>query len=206
MPSYIHYVTDQDEYDTMITAVYDSKPGSHHLICIYAHGNAENDELLTTIDPHASTRCIFIKDNNHSYYDFNHVIETAFKNNKFVYILSISCFWNEKYKKGLTIPTISLAPDEASYLPYPFVNLKRRINSLPDDFDEEIMINWFQQFKKNLNLLMNCWEHIEENGKERKAGGYILKYNDHMLQDDCNWNSRTDENLRNLEKKRKISN
>lgn len=201
MTSYKHFVTTQAEFDTMACNVQESERGSHHLICFHGHGNAKSDDFIVTIDTKAEPRTIFIKADYSPLYDLNQIIKTAFENDKFIYIIAISCFWNEKYKKGLTVPTISLAPDVSSSIPYPFDNLRRRINSLPDNFDKEFMINWFQNLKKNLNVMMNCWAHYDENGKERKDGGYVLKYNDETIEDDDSWDSRSDEDKRHFERR-----
>ena len=97
--------------------------------------------------------------------DLNYVIETALEDNKCIYIIAISCFWNEKYKKGLTIPTISFAPDEVSRLPYMFETLVRKINNLGDVFDKEIMTSWFVNLKKEFNMHMNCWDSVVDEDK-----------------------------------------
>lgn len=203
MGSYKHFVTNQAEFDIMARDVHESEKGSHHLICFHGHGNAETDDFIVTIDRKANPRCIFIKSDNSPLHDLNQIIKTAFENDKYIYIIAVSCFWNEKYKKGLTVPTISLAPDVSSSIPYPFENLRGRINSLPDKFDKEFMVNLFQNMKKNLNVMMNCWAHIEDDtGKERKDGGYILKYNDESIKDDDSWDSRFDEDKRHFERRR----
>lgn len=199
MTSYKHFVTNQKEYDTMADQIRESENGSHHLICFYAHGNANTHNFITTINTNTESRVIFIKDDDMPSYDLNRIIETAFENDKYIYIIAVSCCWNEKYKKGLTIPTISLAPDIISSLPYPFQNLRQIINSLPDNFDKEFMINWFQTMKAKLNILMNCWKHHDKNSEARNDGGYILKYNDQVLDDDYTWDSRMDEDNRREE-------
>ena len=96
MASYKHIVTNQKEYDDMISQVNYSEDGSHHLICFYGHGNKNTDNFITTIDPKASPRCIFIKDDTFPSLDLNYVIKTALEDGKFIYIIAISCEWNEK--------------------------------------------------------------------------------------------------------------
>lgn len=197
MSSYKHIVTNQQEYDNMISQVNYSDDGSHHLICFHGHGNKKTDNFITTIDPNANPRCIFIKDETYPPFDLNYVIKTALEHGKYIYIIAISCCWNEKYKKGLTIPTISFAPDENSNLPYMFSNLKRRINCLDNNFDKEIMINWFQNLKKEFNKQMNLWEiHDDKTGKVVTPGGYVLKYADPSIPDDYSWDSLKDEDDR----------
>ena len=61
------------------------------------------------------------------------------------------------------------------------------------------MINWFQTMKAKLNILMNCWKHHDKNSEARNDGGYILKYNDQVLDDDYTWDSRMDEDNRREE-------
>ena len=203
MTSYKHFVTNQQEFDDMVHQVNMSDSGSHHLICFYGHGNKNTDDFITTIDPKANSRCIFIRSDTYPPLDLNYVIKTALEDGKFIYILGISCWWNEKYKKGLTIPTISFAPDEISNLPYMFNNLKRRINCLDSSFDKEIMIDWFQNLKKEFNKHMNLWEnHDDETGKVVTPGGYVLKYADPSIADDNSWDSLKDENDRIWKNKR----
>jgi len=162
MACHKHFVTTRSEFDSMTYEIHESEKGSHHLICFHGHGNAETD--------------------NCPLYDLNQIIKTAFENDKSIYIIAISCFWNEKYKKGLTVPTISLAPDVGYFIPYSVQNLRERINSLPDNFDKEFIINWFQKMKTNLNNMMDCWS-FDENGKQRKKDYlYVLKYNDNRLE------------------------
>ena len=201
MTSHKHIVTNQEEYDDMVSQVNGSERGSHHLICFHGHGNKEKDDFIKTINPNANPRCIFIKDANMPRLDLNYVIETALEDNKCIYIIAISCFWNEKYKKGLTIPTISFAPDEVSRLPYMFETLVRKINNVGDDFDKEIMTSWFINLKKEFNMLINCWEIHDENGNVQIPGGYVLKYNDSALADDDSWDSVEDEDKRMWDKK-----
>ena len=197
MASYKHFVTNQQEFDDMVHQVNMSDSGSHHLICFHGHGNKTNDNFIITIDPNASPRCIFIKDDKYPPLDLNYVIKTALEDGKFIYIIAISCCWNEKYKKGLTIPTISFAPDEISNLPYMFSTHKTKINCLDSNFDKEIMINWFQNLKKEFNKHMNLWEaHDDETKKVVTPGGYFLKYNDDTMADDYSWESLKDEDDR----------
>tara|TARA_Y100000389_G_scaffold177965_1_gene190700 strand:- start:7639 stop:8289 length:651 start_codon:yes stop_codon:yes gene_type:complete len=203
MASYKHIVTNQKEYDDMISQVNYSEDGSHHLICFYGHGNKNTDNFITTIDPKASPRCIFIKDDTFPSLDLNYVIKTALEDGKFIYIIAISCEWNEKYKKGLTIPTISFAPDEISNLPFMFSSLERRINCLDSNFNKEIMVDWFKNLKKEFNKHMNLWEnHDDKTGKVITPGGYILKYADPSIADDDNWESLKDEDDRIWKNKR----
>lgn len=197
MSSYKHIVTTQRQYDDMIDQVNNSEKESHHLICFYGHGNKNTNDFITTIDPTEKPRCIFIKDKIIPRLDLNYTIKTALENDKCIYIIAISCCWNEKYKKGLTIPTISFAPDENSNLPYMFDILKRKIEYLDDNFDKELMIGWFQNLKKEFNINMNLWEsHDDETGNLRIPGGYVLKYNDDNMVDDNSWDSLKDENDR----------
>ena len=201
MSSYKHIVTNQKEYEDMISQVNYSDDGSHHLICFHGHGNKLNDNFIITIDTKANPRTIFIKDDTYPPFDLNYVIKTALENGKFIYIIAISCFWNEKYKKGLTIPTISFAPDEVSRLPYMFENLVRKINNIGDNFDKKIMTSWFINLKKEFNIHINCWEIHDENGDVQIPGGYVLKYNDSAVPDDDSWDSLKDEDDRNWKSK-----
>lgn len=197
MSSYKHIVTTQQEYDDMVNQVNMSDSNSHHLIYFYGHGNKNNDSFITTINPEATPRCIFIKDDTYPPFDLNYVIKTALQDGKFIYIIAISCCWNEKYKKGLTVPTISFAPDENSNLPYPFYNLERKINILDNNFDKTDMINWFQNLKKEFNKQMNLWEiHDDKSGEIVTPGGYFLKYADSSIADDYGWESLKDEDDR----------
>lgn len=201
MTSQKHIVTNQEEYDDMLYQVNGSERGSHHLICFHGHGHKNADSFITTIDPNAFPRCIFIKDNNALHLDLSHAIKTALEYDKSIYIIAISCFWNHKYKTGLTIPTISFAPDEASGLPYMFDTLRRKINNLGDDFDKGCMTSWFVNLKKEFNMHMNCWEHRGETGEVLTPGGYVLKYNDPAIADDDSWDSVEDEDKRAWGKK-----
>lgn len=201
MTSHTHIVTNQAEYDDMVHQVNYSENGSHHLICLHGHGRKETNDFITTIDPTANPRCIFITDSNLPRLNLNYVIETALEHNKCIYIIAISCFWNEKYKNGLTIPTISFAPDEVSRLPYRFDALVSKINNLGDDFDKEVMTTWFINLKKEFNMHINCWEILDENGKVVIPGGYVIKYNDSHISDDNKWDSLKDEDARALTQK-----
>ena len=200
---YTFYICDQEDFDNMANKIHTLPKGAHIMLCFHGHGAKNSHDYIVTI--RTPQKCIFIRDENIASLDLNHIIKTSLENDQFIYIISISCFWNTKYDAGLTRPTISFAPDESSRLPYHFSRLKTKINALHNisisNMNKEFMIHWFQSLKIEFNRQMNCWAHIGEDGKEIETGKYVLKYNDNICEDDNSWNSRDDED-RQLKEKR----
>lgn len=181
--------TTQDQFNDGCKKISESLEGSKFFIVIHGHGSSkeENIDFLGTIKNNNKNKFIFLD-------TLKRTLEEALEDNKKIYIIAVSCWWNKKYENFLPVPTISFAPDRDSRLPYHFSALEQKINAIPDDFDEIYMKNWFILFKKNFNMLMNCVAVMDENGKEIIPGGYVLKYRDPMLNDDNTWDSREDEN------------
>lgn len=203
---YTFYICKQEDFDNMANKIHTLPKGAHIMLCFHGHGVKKTHHYIVTI--RTPQNCIFIRDKNIPSLDLNYIIKTSLENDQFIYIISISCFWNTKYDAGLTRPTISFAPDESSRLPYHFSTLKTKINALHNisNMNKEFMIDWFQSLKTQFNILINCWAKIGEDGKEIEAGKYVLKYNDNSREDDNHWNSREDEDRQLNERRQQANN
>ena len=201
MSSYTHIIHDQDDYDKMIDSLYRSERESQHLLYIHAHGSNDkkNYDVLKSVS-NKDQKYIFIT-------DLKDALDSAFQNNKKIYIIAISCYWNEKYKKEyagenkLPIPTISFASGDVTRLPTFESNFISMIHNLPPNFDYQYMMTWFQNLKKRSNYLMNLNE-VYIDGVLQTPSGYVLKYRDERIDDDDSWESLQDEDQRIWNQKR----
>jgi hypothetical protein len=176
--SFIHIVKNQIQYDEMIQSYINSDDNTNHLVYIHAHGGGEpkQADVLKSIKSCTGANFIFIS-------DLTRVMSEGIKQHKNMYILAVSCHWNKKYDPEfageycLPKPTISLAPTEASRLPYPCRILEGEVKNLPNNFDETYMRTWFNNLKANFDYNLNCHE-IYIAGELQKHGSYELIYSD----------------------------
>jgi hypothetical protein len=176
--SFIHFVTNQEEYDNMVGSYKNSDENTDHLIVIHAHGSnkSKDADTLKNIESCPGSNYIFIN-------ELPYVMNNGKKENKKMYILAVSCYWNLKYNPEfagqycLPKPTISLAPTETSRLPYLYKRLEKRVKELPNNFDEIYMRNWFINLKANFDYNLDCHE-VYMDGELQKYGRYELIYSD----------------------------
>lgn len=137
-----------------------TKDNDNYTIYIHAHGSDKKNffDVLRTMD---NTEFIFIT-------ELANVMQDVINAGKNVYVVALSCYWNLKYDWGIPTPTVSVAPDTSTRLPYPVDVVENSLrNHLSDDVDKSVFLDWAQKLKEAFvkESSGGIWECYDGNGK-----------------------------------------
>ena len=156
----LHIIKTQTDCNTATKALLENNDVSH-VIYIYAHGSDKEDlyDVLKTDD---NSSFIFID-------SLSNAIESAMSRGKNVYLIANSCYWNLKYDRGITTPTISFGPDEATRIPYRSEYIEGKLANLPDKIEKSVFLAWVKILQKDYQKHATTWDVHDENGNIRKV-------------------------------------
>lgn len=156
----LHIIKTQEDCDNATNALLENDLHSH-IVYIYAHGS-DSEVLYDVLKTNDNSSYIFID-------SLNNAIKSAMARGNSVYIIANSCYWNLKYERGFTTPTVSFGPDEATRIPYRSETIEDKLTKLPDKIEKSLFIEWIMILQKEYKKHASTWQVYDENGAEIKV-------------------------------------
>jgi hypothetical protein len=156
----LHIIKTQEDCDKATMALFKNDDVSH-IIYIYAHGS-DSEDLYNVLETNDNSSSIYID-------LLSDAIRDAMIRGTNVYLIANSCYWNLKYDRGITTPTISFGPDEATRIPYRSETIENRLAKLPDKIEKSVFLELVKILQKDYQKHATAWEVYDENGNIRNV-------------------------------------